>query len=256
MSGALIHFVQHDAGNGMIEPANARVVLRTVGLDDQYPQSVPLTCTIGKGPDGCVGILVADSRSHTGPLVYEPDRQTWLPRHTEPASFCGVGPERPTPESLARERQLDGHYCTMGDGQDWLVPRARMYSRVEGQIGFDTALPVRAALDDAGNFTPGEIVERYRVLWDDSCRWFDVFAASMRDGGDGEATKKVIDLADAYEICARTLGTNYRIGKHEAVLLELFDDNTSGGVLSALIDWPTVMQLQKKTEADEPVATP
>lgn len=253
MSQALLHFIEHDAGDGMIDPEHARVVLRTVGLDDQYPQSVPLTCTIGKGPDGRVGVLVADSRSLTGPLVYEPDRQTWLPRHTEPASFCGVGSQRPTPESLARERQLDGHYCTMGDGQDWLAPRARMYSHVEGQIGCQTALPVRAALDEAGNFTPGEIVPRHRALWDDASRWFDVFAAANGDGGNGEPTKQAIDFADAHEICARAIGTNYRIGKHEAVLLELFDDNTVRDVLDALIDWPTVMQLQKKT--DEPVAT-
>jgi hypothetical protein len=46
-----------------------------------------------------------------------------------------------------------------------------------------------------------------------------------------------------------SLSTNYKLGKAEVALLGIFSDIAVGGILNALIDWPTFVAWREKKMA-------
>ena len=194
-------------------------------------------CNLGaSGPGGHVGMLATYGGEEIG---YYPDKQIW--RKRGPGVWVGMWRElpRPTLAELATDAQLPGHEVVLRDGQRWVAPMAREWddsaesSRVRVPAAFD--------LDDDGRWVRGEVEERYRRLWEiASKRWDSI--------GDEAAALLVTDATDMAVEC---LAVNYRIGRVEAALLGLFDDQGRAAieVLDAAVDLPTIRRwMQKKTD--------
>lgn len=252
----LIHFVASDEGasppgSGAVlveDTLSARRALWGAGMADLYGDDVPLVVNAGPGPDGLTGFVCADSRSVDGAAVrYLPEAQTWLKRSQDISAYCGfMNDSPPVPADLARERLISGHPCRLADGQVWLCPCARHYRLDDDEkIVWAAALPKKAGMDAAGNWTRDGIAPRFAKLWDDSMRWFDAWVAANGPDGEEDATLE-IDFDVAFEAALNAIRTNYRVAQPEAVLLGLLDDAVASDVLCALIDWPTAVELQKK----------
>lgn len=244
MAGFL-HFVECDTadaqalGDGTIR---ARRALRDAGLGDQYGDSVPITVTGGAGPGGRTGVIVANSRTVDAARVrYTPETQTWLKRPGS-GGYCGFfNGDPPTPEDLARDNPLDGHWVELTDGRQWLCPVARAYHEQDDKLAWSLALPHQAGIDEKGNWVRTAVVPRFKDLWEAAERWF----AALTCGEESDESVSVT-FENLYDSALLALRTNYRLDKAEVALLGLFDDRTAANVMNALVDWPTLVAWYKK----------
>lgn len=208
---------------------------RRLGLGYAFESGGPACLEAHKGPDGGHGcIFVFPDAAGDHPPIHVTDRHEWIQL---PGSgvYVGVDPDQlPTPESLARREQIDGHFVTLGDGCEWLVPVARMISGA-------TPLPRRLAWDGT-EWTPGDVMPKYRELFGAACRLWEVLS-----GGDAAE----LTLSTECDIAATALAINYRIGPAEISLMGLFSTQTEANIAKALIDWPALMELKKKLDAGE-----
>ena len=201
---------------------------------------------IGQGQ----GVVVADSRLGESRVGVFPDRQTW---HKVPGStaWCGYYSEDPpTPDDLLRADPLPGHRVTLADGRPWLVPVARGVA----EDGWYHTLPRLSTLDESGDWTPGDVVPRYRELWETACKWWDAINEAQVEPT-AEGARLTLDFAGIHDAAVVALAANYRVGRTEAAVLGLFDDRCVRDVLDALIDGPTLIEFaKKKIEADRQAA--
>ena len=191
--------------------------------------------TQGKGPSGGAGVIVCRPRKHNP--GYYPERQEWRQVKSgdgAPAYWLGTWKDaRPGPADLQREPLLDGHLVKLGDGNEWLVPVARL-------------LPEALVHSPEDGWSTCRL-EAYAWLWDIAETFWEEFAASVQESttpADGE--RVAVKLSDASDMAARVLGANYRVGLPEISGLGLFRTDTPVDILLALCDWPT---LRKKAEA-------
>lgn len=212
------------------------------------------------GPDGTIGAVCAVT---TEGLGYYPDRQTWRQIPGSPVWLGYVKDAPPPPEDLARTEQLSGHRVKLGDGKAWLCPVARGVADNGDWVGHYLALPAKVTLSDSGEWTIGEVEERYRELWSLALSFWDVFSGSVK----GDDSPVSFDFAGSLDAAVTCLQANYRIGRTEAAALGLFDHQAvkAGLVLQALVDWPSWDLLLKKrllqaalspTDAGQPEGTP
>ena len=142
--------------------------------------------------------LPAD-RTFPIPLRYEPARQTW--------KDCGgywmgyVTESPPHPETLQRDKTLDGYTYVLGDGREYLCPIVR-------RMLYKPMLP-------CGMHFNGETFERqvkpdWEEIWNQSANW----SKRMNDH----------DRATAAVTC---LQINYRVGPFEIDVLGAFSDETA-----------------------------
>jgi hypothetical protein len=215
------------------------------------------------GPEGKPGaVLVADATRTK--LGFYKDRQTWRP---VPGTTAWVGrytDEPVEPKDLQRRDALRGHWVTLADGQAWLVPVARGATERDGELVCFVELPQYTEIDDAGEWVEGAIVPRYAALWDHATAWWDTLRAqgqpaeeSSDEPGDAPAVPEVkFDFPGLHEAALAALAANYRIGRAEAALLQLFTKQSATSVLKALVDWPTVEEFLKKKFAGLAVGSP
>ena len=194
-------------------------------------------CQLGaSGPGGHVGMLAVHSGEHMG---YYPERQIW--RKRGPGVWVGMWRElpKPTPAELATADPLPGHEVTLRDGQRWVAPMAREWDAVAESSR--VRVPAAFDLNDDGQWVRGEVEQPYQRLWDiASKRWETI--------GDPSAS---LLLTDATDMAVECLSVNYRLGRVEAALLGLFDDQGRAAleVLDAAVDLPTIRAwMQKKTD--------
>jgi len=206
------------------------------------------------GPDKNAGTMLADPARVPADLVgYYPERQTW---RQIPGSTCWVGftnDKPPTPTDLARAEQLRGHMVTLSDGNEWLIPVARALRETEGGeiINGGCVLPTMVDVNASGEWVVGVVHPKHAKLWDAACAWLPALTGAVEDAG-----QFTFDMADALDAALVALGTNYAVGKIEAAMLGLFDDQRVFGVLGAVIDLPTFAAWHKKKAAQQSQAAP
>jgi hypothetical protein len=167
-------------------------------------------------PDGNDGLIFGDeARLKPYHVLMRMEEQEWrrLPdRDGRPPLWIGWWKESPpTPDALARKRQLPGPEVSLADGAMWKIPLVRRFDGSREQ--WDCFLPCLLAQDAAGKITKGEVVKAYAELW-------KATAAAW------EATVENRDLPDAEVLAALGLlvATNYVIGAEEFLALGLLSE--------------------------------
>ncbi len=211
----------------------------------------PAARQVTAGPDRLAGWICADEGSvpiaQTG---YYADRQTW---RKIPGREAWIGRYQDVPiapEDLARPEQLGGHLVTLADGREWLVPVARGAADEAGQLVWYNPLPHTSKLDDAGRWVRGDVVDRYRPLWELAVEWDNALASALAqtddDAQDDDRVSLIIEFENVHPAAVRALAFNYRIGDCEADALGLLTEKLAAEVLGATVDLPTRLEIIKK----------
>jgi hypothetical protein len=191
----------------------------------------PCTRACLRGPDGGKGVTLGASADGLG---YYPDRQTW---RKLPESNCWVGCDTlPGPRELRRARQLPGVPVQLGDGNEWTIPYARRFVESDDVVIPVCALPRCREMGDDGKWGRGEVVGKYKPLWQIATEAWDAFG--------GEATSEEWEC----QACAVVLAANYRVSETEISMLGLFDDLAVVSILKALTDIDTFIDWNKKKQ--------
>jgi len=223
--------------------------VRRLGLGYAFPAAMTPCQIHGGGPDGGVGVVVADPAKVEKIGCYL-DEQTWRRDPATDVSGANVwvgiyNDARPGPADLERNESLGGHWVTLCDGAKWHVPVARGICEEDGELAYYHAVPRVSTRDDDGKWVPGDVAVRYRGLWDLACRWYDVRTGAVEAAGeDDEAVEFEFD--DLHDSAITALAENYVLGPTEADLLGLLSQRQAIKVLDALVDMPTKMMLIKK----------
>jgi len=254
----LLYFVP-----GLNGPDLAR--LASIGLDPIVGRRAPSCRQTTEGPDGTAGVVLVAHAEADGAVEprcgYFPAEQTWA-RAVAGGYWIGYQTDAPPrPVDLQRKTIVVGHAVRLEDDHDWIVPLARVFPQ-------GSALPRRLILGPDGTVVE-QPLERFAALsarasrvWDGWRKTLDEMAiASGGQGGlvaEGETLDPLTALDEAYALAADALALNYRIGVEELNVLGLVTSenltNLDGtGLLDALVDLPTIMQLSqtlsKKNEA-------
>lgn len=228
----MLYFIPGENGVGA-----DRGVLRRVGLLPVIGDAPVVHRQVMNGPGGLNGVMVA-SNTDTA-VVYEKAAQTWI----ECANFwVGYWNERkPGPRDLQRGEVVDGHLVEMGDGNDWLIPVARM---VDG----DTRLPQVIGFNPDGSVRLS-VSQKFTAFYDAG---FAIFNELVNNDRYAESAEELLSVA------IEALTVNYRVGKWEAGLLGLVTTNNLVRVAQAIIDFPAIdaQRSQKKTPSDTPDSLP
>lgn len=219
-----------------------------------YAFEKPIDCTqVQNGPGGQHGIVCAQIDSYgEGQNGYHPDRQVWLPI----PGGTGVSPvfvghyknQLPAADDLLRKQPLGGRVLELDDGQAWLCPVARSYS--EEMAGDDLSiywhvqLPQRLELAADGRWTNGSVTKRYAALWELTEGW-----QRRQEGQATDADRQRFDYQGRIDAAVLCLQANYRLGRLEAHLLGLFNDELINEILDCAIDAHTYISLIQKKMA-------
>lgn len=208
-----------------------------------------------RGPDGADGVILADCE-RVERIGYYADRQQW---QKIPGNPAGAWVGRYTdgaikPEDLERIETLPGHMVRLADGQEWLVPVARGWAEQGGEAVWYVALPQKTQVDENGNWTQGDVLDRYGPLWQLARRWWDFqFATAAED--EPEGAQPGFDFAARADAAVTALAVNYRLSPIEVSLLGLFADGIPQQILMAVVDWPTMQKFLKKKQQDQSTET-
>ncbi len=203
---------------------------------------------VGDGPGNQRGMLFsADEHA----CRYAADEQRWqkLPGCEV---WCGLdaGKEPPRPDDLRRQAALRGHSVTLGDGEQWIVPVARLCTRDAGEIRWTIGLPRKYEIGEDGQWYYGAIVQRYQRLWDIATRWWDEVARGQIVGAQMEVE---LTVGECLDMAAEVLRANYRVGPTELSMLGAFESGSYSAVLDALCDLETLVEMtQARQEAADP----
>lgn len=222
-----------------------RAVMQSLGLADTLDGgSMPMVNDlIVAGPDEKPGYVlwwdnagVPDSTPAAG---YHAEAQTWKPATKSGALEAGrywIGWETarpPRPVDLERRKCHPGTLVRLRDGNQWLVPAARQFPQVYG-------------LNDDGVFA-GVVEAQYREFYDRAWQYLNLLR-----GVDKENTCNLGNPAEAWAFSVQALAWNYRINADIATALELlgsvevFGDETSGGIIRAATDFRALVEFLKK----------
>jgi len=197
-----------------------------------------------RGPSGGGGVIVGVSSERLG---FDPTAQTWRKLPGGKFWFGWWNDAPPGPEDLQRTEQLTGHLVKLRDGCKWLVPLARAWS----DSGYSPKIPAALDFDESGQLCRGAVELRYRDL-EEAAKQFSEF---FFEGG-STTYEALIGWA------CTALAVNYRLGRHEALALGLFDDQfiAAQDVLRAVIDWPGFQAITGKKpegpQSDEQPTSP
>lgn len=186
-----------------------------------------------EGPDGAPGRLVSPLRD-PGSLEVLPagSGQAWFPIDGNVKMGIFQSLEKPAvlPAQLARAAQRSGHLVTLGDGQQWLIPVARL---AMGGCG----LPKRRKLNPDGSVV-WQVEAQFAALSEHANRCWD-----YRSGLPVMITDEDLD-----RFAGEALSVNYRIGTREAIALGLLTDQAHAAIVDALLDVQTIDQIVQAHE--------
>jgi hypothetical protein len=198
---------------------------------------------IDSGPGGQAGTLVKASGDQQR-LRYDAAGQLWAPVKSqadagqEAKVLYWLGCDKanpPGPAELARERQLPGRMVTLADGNQWLLPTARLASG-------GTNLPVRLRLaDDGGDCW--EIVQACQGLWRLAGEVWGLVVSQVARQAGAEAEGEDWDDQRLIAAACTCLAANYRVGPGEVRLLGLLSTLCVHEILHTLVDWQGYLEL-------------
>jgi len=230
-----MQFLYYIPGAGAIGPKQ----LQAVGLADVLGCPAE-TGAIANGPAGAGAIAWASE----GPRPEPPgsaDPMRWVPiRLGEgvPAYWLGIGQRlfAPRPADLARGSMLSGRAVRLGDGNEWMIPAARLYVGEE----FVPGVPVRHVLGDDGQ-AAAEISPRYVPLWAGAVEAWNEYMRTVAAAAEGPRAAELAEIPPAApgrlaELAELAIGHNYRVGHWEALALGLLDSETIPAALRTLAD--------------------
>ena len=187
------------------------------------------------GPDGGRGIIV----SYDSDIAYKEDSQEWQKIHGANAWVGYNKSDRPTPKDLARDSSVSGYPVELGDGNQWVVPRARLADGI-------TSLPRARAYKD-GSWTKGDIIQKYQKLWETAEKFWSEFEKTINDLQRDNTEVISVEFPEENDCAVMALSANYRMGMTEVSILGLLTDETVGRILHALVDYETISLFEKKT---------
>ena len=197
------------------------------------------------GPGGKRGVVLA-TKPLCEPIGYQPERQTW--------SECADGKfwlgyendAKPTPADLIRRSAVVGYPIELADGQEWMIPAARVNDGTAG-----TMLPQSISLDAQGKRLY-RTLPKYDRLAAYAVQAFDGLRHATLDEGDEVA----VDEDFKWLACVEALGTNYRVTQWEVGALGILTRQLYDPVLSALVDFPAYyLMRQGQQEAQKKSAS-
>lgn len=199
----------------------------------------------GRTPSNTAGTIFADSeRLGSTDLAYRPDEQVWRPLPGKPACYVGYWQaHKPTAAHLLRAKVTDGEFVQLADGQEWLVPRVRMFG---GEDGFRTALPTLIDVDDAGELIVGGLADEHAEL--------DRLGQRLLEGMFGAELELAprLSVKEAVETVAQLLAVNYVVSAVELgkrMLGVLANDDSLIAACRAAVDYATAVDWTEKKSA-------
>lgn len=181
----------------------------------------------GKGPGGAGGWIV-------GPVgevsPYQPAAQTWVPGERWWLGFWNE--RKPTPADLLRTDWQRGTEVTLGDGQGWTVPVAKLQPgvlRFEGGKWVTGPAPESAALFAEADRLRAEVWEKVNAAAERYQAVRNEVRASGEQIADELAARFMVELAGLAELhrgidpqtAVEILARNYRVGAEEVSALGL-----------------------------------
>lgn len=187
-----------------------------VGLGDLVGEATFLE---SEGPEQTTGVIVGWPKPGQAQMGYQPQSQIWRPavaRGDLPAGRYYVGlwaGALPTPQDLRRRYPQPGVHVTLGDGQQWLLPRAK-------QLNAEMIL----ADDGTWKFEPQR---QYHAFWLAYCEWEDFFIQAP--------TGSTFSFTEAADFVLSALRINYRVVPELVNELRLFTKENVRSALYALL---------------------
>lgn len=217
--------------------------IQTIGLGHAFEGGVRQQ-SVSAGPSGGPGVILADETSVEPARVrYSSGEQTW-----REAPFGWVGrwnADAIGPRDLLRKASIAGHFVELSDGNQWLCPATRAWGMEDSEIRWCHTLPRSMVLGADRKWTQGDVVPRYRKLWDLGVSWWQSrVASSEAEHQVGETIHVAID--DPFAAAVECLAANYRVGPEEVALLGLFESNSDHRILDALVDLSSLVRLDEE----------
>lgn len=189
------------------------------------------------GPDGAAGVVACATEARCS---YDRQAQSWQPMSEANGRRRWLGwwnDTPPTPETLARKEQIRGELVRMADEREWLVP----IGLDVGEHGVRSRLPsvVRRTADK--RWVVGDVLPRYRRLWQATQTLFDAVVDSAETGF----------MRFNFDQAVEVLSANYRVGPEEVSTLGLFDSAGDAylKLVATVIDRKGTEALEKKAPA-------
>lgn len=227
---------------GWVNPITPEA-LAALGLTHAFSQPPAHGKIDGRTPSGGVGTILADvSRMPNGELAFRGDEQTWRKRPGDDCVWVGFwNAHRPTPEGLARAKQLPGPLVSLGDGHRWRVPLLLAY---QDEGGFAVNLPCYADLSDDGRWVNGAVAAEHAPSQQLAERLYE----GLIKAETGQGAR--LSAEEALTLSVRLLAVNYAVGDVEAAMLRLFTvDSRLRDIVKAAADWQTFVDWYEKKKA-------
>lgn len=199
---------------------------------------------------GVPGLIVAN-KSRWGVDCMTADAAWSDPLPGLPVRVRVAWAERPTPESLARKRQLDGWLVKDADGREWRLPLVRSLGDDDTP---EPATPRYLKFGPDGELVPGEVKEEWRYLWEATetpwRRLVAMWEAGLSDEGD-DPRQRVTD-AEVVDWLSPIVAANYAVTARELVAMNTFDaDVTPFRWLSLAVSFAQLVRRHQEREAQK-----
>lgn len=209
----------------------------------------PSSCQIeGRSPTGGRGWLFFDQKRLGDAFVgFNDALQNW---RKIPNSDVWVGYDKariPSPKSLMRDQPMQGELVKLADGNQWLIPRLRIFA---GADGFQSALPVLVDLDENGQWVSGGNaagIDHFGPI-------ADRLTSGMIDSLLDESIEPLTTI-EMLDIAVALLQASYVVNKVEVAMLKLLtDDQLLMQIGRAAVDFDVAMEwaVKKNKESDLP----
>ncbi|MGR3218599.1 MAG: hypothetical protein ACUZ8H_02115 [Candidatus Anammoxibacter sp.] len=213
-------------------------------------------CGVQNCHEGKPGVIIGFTHNHKPeekncPVGYFPDTQEWK-KSVNGKFWVGVyKDQKPTPSDLIKKEAIRGHYVKLQDGNEWLIPLARVFP--EG-----SPLPHALVLGENGEIIQEALPEyaKFSKIGERIYREFKI-QCKLEEAAEGYTYLTQVEEWDAV---TEALGINYYIDGEEISLLKLLTTANIAKIFQAIIDVPTMTAIakaqveagKKKVDADTP----
>ena len=195
------------------------------------------------GPTKKSGAIIVIKSSNpeakTPQVGYFPEKQDW--QESMSKKFW-IGKEKenpPKPIDLQRKELIDGHLTRLEDGNECLVPAARIFPQ-------GTTLPQSLILGPNGELVQ-EILPKFAQL---GKKADELWIEFQREQGmlPKENAAEPIGLKARWDIAIAALAVNYKIGQDEVSFLRILTTENLSRILAAIIDIPVLISVVKASK--------